>query len=67
MQRPTPERGERRLAMLAEEARQPAPADDAERALRTCPVCGSEVAECQCKLFCPRPGCSYFLSCADSY
>ncbi|HEX9799767.1 MAG TPA: hypothetical protein VGC00_06320 [Thermoanaerobaculia bacterium] len=40
MQRPTPARGEPRLATPAEEARRSAPADDAERTLRTCPGCG---------------------------
>jgi len=40
---------------------------DPERALRTCPVCGAELAERKCKLYCPRPGCGYFLSCADFY
>jgi hypothetical protein len=40
---------------------------DPERALRTCPVCGHELAERKCKLYCPRPGCGYFLSCADFY
>jgi hypothetical protein len=35
--------------------------------MRTCPVCGSELAERKCKLYCPRPGCGYFLSCADFY
>ncbi|HSM13645.1 MAG TPA: hypothetical protein VLA66_06225 [Thermoanaerobaculia bacterium] len=39
----------------------------AERAMRTCPVCGSDLAERKCKLYCPRPGCGYFLSCADFY
>jgi len=43
------------------------PVDPAERALRTCPVCGHELAERRCKLYCPRPGCGYFLSCADFY
>jgi hypothetical protein len=45
----------------------PESASAAERALRTCPVCGHELAERKCKLFCPRPGCGYFLSCADFY
>lgn len=40
---------------------------DPERAMRTCPVCGGELAERKCKLWCPRPGCGYFLSCADFY
>jgi hypothetical protein len=40
---------------------------DPERTMRTCPVCGHELAERKCKLFCPRPGCGYFLSCADFY
>jgi len=35
--------------------------------MRTCPNCGSEVAERKCKLFCPDPRCGYFLSCADYY
>ncbi|HLF55530.1 MAG TPA: hypothetical protein VI942_01665 [Thermoanaerobaculia bacterium] len=38
-----------------------------ERVMRTCPVCGAELAERKCRLFCPRPGCGYFLSCADFY
>ena len=67
MQRPTPAGGEPRLATPAEEARRSAPADDAERTLRTCPICGSELAERKCELSCPRPGCGYFLSCADYY
>jgi hypothetical protein len=49
-------------------ADRPATAEvDAERAMRTCPVCGHELAERKCKLYCPRPGCGYFLSCADFY
>ena len=40
---------------------------DPERTMRTCPVCGHELAERKCKLYCPRPGCGYFLSCADFY
>jgi hypothetical protein len=39
----------------------------AERLMRTCPNCASELEERKCKLFCPRPGCGYFLSCADFY
>jgi hypothetical protein len=35
--------------------------------IRTCPVCGKALAERKCKLFCPDPICSYFLSCADYY
>jgi hypothetical protein len=47
---------------------EPAPAEpEPERAMRTCPVCGHELAERKCKLYCPRPGCGYFLSCADFY
>ncbi|MEO8196080.1 MAG: hypothetical protein ABI689_05115 [Thermoanaerobaculia bacterium] len=45
--------------------RQPRPA--AEQLMRTCANCGTELAERKCKLFCPRPGCGYFLSCADFY
>lgn len=39
----------------------------AEAAMRTCPICGAELDERKCKLICPRPGCGYFLSCADYY
>lgn len=54
---------------VAEDGRtEPAPAEpEPERAMRTCPVCGHELAERKCKLYCPRPGCGYFLSCADFY
>lgn len=40
---------------------------DVEAAIRTCPICGAELDERKCKLICPRPGCGYFLSCADYY
>ncbi len=39
----------------------------AEQLMRTCPNCSTELAERKCKLYCPRPGCGYFLSCADFY
>ena len=42
-------------------------APDPERTMRTCPVCGKELAERRCKLYCPDPVCGYFLSCADYY
>jgi ribosomal protein S27AE len=65
------ERSELRLAPRAEEASRAEPAsvagDAAERAMRTCPICGSELAERKCKLSCARPGCGYFLSCSDYY
>lgn len=67
MQRPSAERRELRLATPAEEANRPEPFADVDRLLRTCPICGSELAERKCKLTCPRPGCGYFLSCADYY
>lgn len=38
-----------------------------ERAMRTCPICGSELAERKCKLLCPDPQCGYYLSCSDYY
>jgi hypothetical protein len=38
-----------------------------EPILRTCPVCGKELAERRCKLYCPDARCGYFLSCADFY
>jgi hypothetical protein len=47
--------------------RPPAEAAAPDRVQRTCPVCGSELEERKCKLLCPRPGCGYFLSCADFY
>ncbi len=40
---------------------------DPERVMRTCPICGAELAERKCKLVCPDPVCGYFLSCADYY
>lgn len=60
MDRPAERDAEADAARAAEE---PEP----ERAMRTCPVCGHELAERKCKLYCPRPGCGYFLSCADFY
>ncbi|QQR75782.1 MAG: hypothetical protein IPJ17_09490 [Holophagales bacterium] len=45
----------------------PATLSDAERTLRTCPNCGATLAERKCKLYCPRPGCGYYLSCSDYY
>ncbi|MCU0224467.1 MAG: hypothetical protein MUF27_10445 [Acidobacteria bacterium] len=54
--------------------RSPAPSSPAplppvavERAIRTCPNCGRELAERRCRLFCETPGCGYYLSCADYY
>lgn len=58
-------RADRRGA--AEEPAAPPALGDVERAHRTCPICGGELAERKCKLYCPRPGCGYFLSCADYY
>ncbi|KAB2966923.1 MAG: hypothetical protein F9K18_04940 [Thermoanaerobaculia bacterium] len=59
--RPAPRSG-------ARAADSPSPdAGSSERVQRTCPVCGHELAERKCKLYCPRPGCGYFLSCADFY
>jgi len=39
----------------------------AETVMRTCPNCGAELAERKCKLYCPRSGCGFYLSCADFY
>ncbi len=39
----------------------------AEALMLTCPNCSTRLEERKCKLFCPRPGCGYFLSCADFY
>ena len=36
-----------------------------ERVMRVCPNCGAELAERKCKLYCPRTGCGFYLSCAD--
>jgi len=47
--------------------RSPAGTDRAERLMRTCPICGRELAERKCKLFCPDPRCGYYLSCSDFY
>lgn len=44
----------------------PSPAS-AETVMRTCPNCGTELAERKCKLYCPRAGCGFYLSCADFY
>lgn len=41
------------------------PADEAARAVRTCPNCGRTLTEEHCKLRCPDPACGFFLSCAD--
>lgn len=38
-----------------------------ERVMRTCPICGKELAERKCKLYCPDPRCGYYLSCSDFY
>ncbi len=46
---------------------EPSPAPTPERVMRTCPNCGAELAERKCKLYCPRPGCGFYLSCADFY
>ena len=45
----------------------PAAAPSAETVMRTCPNCGTELAERKCKLYCPRAGCGFYLSCADFY
>ena len=42
-------------------------ASSPEAVMRTCPICSRELEERKCKLFCPDPMCSYFLSCADYY
>ena len=38
-----------------------------DRAYRTGPACGAELADVGCKLRCPPPDCGYFLSCSDFY
>ncbi|MCZ6508552.1 MAG: hypothetical protein O7A04_10980 [Acidobacteria bacterium] len=38
-----------------------------EKLMRTCPICGRELAERKCKLYCPDSRCGYFLSCSDFY
>jgi hypothetical protein len=60
-ERPEPGRGT--AAPSATGAKRPA----AEALMRTCPNCSTGLEERKCKLFCPRPGCGYFLSCADFY
>jgi len=49
------------------QARPAAAAPSAETVMRTCPNCGMELAERKCKLYCPRAGCGFYLSCADFY
>lgn len=50
---------------VQETDRAPASPPDPDRLMRTCPICGKELAERKCKLYCPDPVCGYFLSCAD--
>lgn len=60
----------RASADVAKPAANPAPSQAAaapERAMRTCPICGKELSERKCKLYCPDPVCGYFLSCSDFY
>jgi len=40
---------------------------DPARVMCTCPICGKELAERKCKLYCPDPRCGYYLSCSDFY
>jgi hypothetical protein len=47
--------------------RNASPEASPEDVMRTCPNCGSRLAERKCKLFCPDPRCGYYLSCADYY
>ena len=58
-----------RSVPMTEPVRQgpPRPATATERAILTCPNCGDALEERKCKLTCPRPGCGYYLSCADYY
>lgn len=60
----------RAMAKRPEENRDRAtrgPAASPETLMRTCPICGRELLERKCKLFCPDPRCAYFLSCSDFY
>lgn len=47
--------------------RTPGTTADPDRLMRTCPICGKELAERKCKLYCPDPRCGYYLSCSDFY
>ncbi len=49
------------------ESRRTSTVSSAETVMRTCPNCGTELAERKCKLYCPRAGCGFYLSCADFY
>ena len=51
----------------ASQPSEPKTASNAERVIRTCPICGKELAERKCKLYCPDPRCGYYLSCSDFY
>jgi hypothetical protein len=51
---------------MADRDAEPRPANP-ETLMRTCPICGKELAERKCKLFCPDPVCGYYLSCSDFY
>jgi len=48
--------------------REPATPKPADREpSRTCPNCGSPLAELKCKLLCPNRECGYYMSCSDFY
>ena len=51
----------------ASQPSEPKTANNPERVMRTCPICGKELAERKCKLYCPDPRCGYYLSCSDFY
>lgn len=58
----------RELPDLGQAPERAAPkSEDPEPTLRTCPNCGTAMEERKCKLFCPHPGCGFYLSCADYY
>lgn len=35
--------------------------------VKLCPNCSAQLDDHRCKLVCPRPGCGYYMSCADYY
>jgi predicted RNA-binding Zn-ribbon protein involved in translation (DUF1610 family) len=52
-------------AVRADRGSSACPANREQTAVHTCPNCGSALVERSCKLVCPTPACSYYLSCSN--